>query len=91
MNQARGEIAIEIDGSEHIMCLTLGALAELEARFECQSLRDLQARLKRLTASELLDVLAILMITKPATDALARLAPAVAAKAVAEAFDAALG
>jgi hypothetical protein len=40
-NPQRGEVAIRIDGREHVMRLTLGALAELEARLEATSLLGL--------------------------------------------------
>ncbi|WP_417491409.1 GTA-gp10 family protein [Maricaulis sp.] len=33
-NRARGETTLEIGGVTHTLCLTLGALAEIEALFE---------------------------------------------------------
>lgn len=38
VNPQRGEVAIRIDGREHVMRLTLGALAELEDRLQATSL-----------------------------------------------------
>ena len=43
-NRRRGEIAATIGGRERVLCLTLGALAELEARLESASLLELIAR-----------------------------------------------
>tara|TARA_R110002126_G_scaffold48761_12_gene135437 strand:- start:216 stop:647 length:432 start_codon:yes stop_codon:yes gene_type:complete len=40
-NRRRGEILVNIDRSPRILCLTLGALAELEDAFEVQNLSDL--------------------------------------------------
>ena len=41
MNPQRGETAIEIDGETRKLCLTLGALAEIERGLGCMSLKDL--------------------------------------------------
>ena len=43
-NPYRGEVELSIDGEMRVMRLTLGALAELEARLNCESLLDLIAR-----------------------------------------------
>ncbi len=43
-NAWAGEVALEIDGRRHVMKLTLGALAELEAALEAGSLVDLVRR-----------------------------------------------
>ncbi len=43
-NPWEGEVAIRIDGQRHVMRLTLGALAELEATMEADSLVALVAR-----------------------------------------------
>lgn len=43
-NRHRGEISAVFDGDEHILCLTLGALAELESSFEAENLAGLLAR-----------------------------------------------
>lgn len=96
MNGARGEVSLVIAGKACRLCLTLGALAELETAFGCQSLADLQARLRTLSARELSTVLAILLKAGgdgDVAEALPGLAvsPLDAARAVAEAFHAALG
>jgi hypothetical protein len=44
-NPHRGEIVARIDGRDHLLCLTLGALAELEAAFGVGDLSALVARL----------------------------------------------
>lgn len=96
MNGARGEVSIDIDGKPHRLCLTLGALAEIETAFGCQSLGELQARLRVLSASELTNVLAALLrgggkacVAEKISQL--NISAGSAAKAVAEAFHAALG
>ena len=91
MNHARGEVEIVVDGKPHQLCLTLGGLAELETLFACQSLQDLQARLKRLSAREMRDVLGILLVADSARTCLDGLSPTDAARGIAEAFLVALG
>jgi hypothetical protein len=44
-NGVRGEIAAELDGQRWTLCLTLGALAELETAFEADDLAGLAERL----------------------------------------------
>jgi hypothetical protein len=44
-NKHRGEISVELDGRERTLCLTLGALAELEASFGLDDLVALAGRL----------------------------------------------
>lgn len=46
-NPQRGEVAIRIDGSERVMRLTLGALAELEERLGAGSLLALAERFEK--------------------------------------------
>jgi hypothetical protein len=43
-NPWAGEVVVVVDGKRHVARLTLGALAELEARLEAESLADLVAR-----------------------------------------------
>ncbi len=43
-NRRRGEITAELDGQAYRLCLTLGALAELEAAFAADDLGALVAR-----------------------------------------------
>lgn len=44
-NRLRGEVAARIDGESRILCLTLGALAELESAYEADGLAALCERL----------------------------------------------
>lgn len=93
-NRARGEVLLEIDGRAMRLCVTLGALAELEAAFDVASLSELGERLARLTASDLLLVLSALTAGggEPLNAAQlvnARIEPKAAAAAVADAFRAA--
>lgn len=59
-NARRGEIEVEIGGRRHGLCLTLGALAELEARLGAGDLEALGRRLGegRLSAEDLMAILA---------------------------------
>lgn len=50
VNRHRGEISATLDGREWTLCLTLGALAELEDAFGAQ---DLAVLLKRFSTSAL--------------------------------------
>lgn len=43
-NPWRGDVALVIDGQSHVMRLTLGALAELEAELEADSLMSMVER-----------------------------------------------
>lgn len=43
-NRLRGEIEAEIGGHSYVLCLTLGALAELEARLQAGDLAGLAER-----------------------------------------------
>jgi hypothetical protein len=95
-NQARGEVLLAIDGRERRLCVTLGALAELEAAFDVISLAELGERLAHLTAADLLIVIAALTAgggeaMNTAALANARIDARAAALAVAEAFRAAFG
>ena len=90
-NRARGEVLLEIDGRQVRLCLTLGALAELEAAFDVASLAELAERLAHLTAADLVVVLAALAKgggeEMSAVDlCAARIDPKAAAVAVAAAF-----
>jgi Phage tail tube protein, GTA-gp10 len=49
-NRRRGEIAAELDGQEYRLCLTLGALAELEAAY---AVDDLNALVERFSSGRL--------------------------------------
>ena len=58
-NKHRGEIDVELDGRKWTLCLTLGALAELESAFEAQDLSALTERFSsgKLSATDLLRIL----------------------------------
>jgi hypothetical protein len=58
-NRRRGEIAATLDGRERRLCLTLGALAELEAAFEAEDLGALVERFSsgRLSAADLIRII----------------------------------
>jgi len=58
-NALRGEIAAVIGGEERVLCLTLGALAELEARLGAGDLVGLSERFAagRVSARDLLGIL----------------------------------
>lgn len=90
-NKSRGEVLLTIDGRPRRLCLTLGALAELETAFEAQSLTELSERLTRLNANDMVAVLAALTAGggEPMSAlevAQARIDPKTAAAAVAETF-----
>lgn len=91
MNASRGECELLIEGKPVMVCLTLGALAELEQAFGCATLAELQARLKRLSAAEVKRVLGILISGKVTEALLDKVSPGDAARAIAGAFHAALG
>jgi len=58
-NRHRGEIEVMICGERRILCLTLGALAELEMAFAADNLMELAGRFAsgRLKASDMITVL----------------------------------
>lgn len=58
-NPQRGEISAVLDGEEKVLCLTLGALAELEARFMAGDLVGLSERFAggRISARDLTAIL----------------------------------
>lgn len=58
-NRRRGEIAAELDGRPYRLCLTLGALAELEAAYAADDLGALVERFSggRLSALDLVRVI----------------------------------
>lgn len=60
-NHARGEVIQELGGQPRRLCLTLGALAELETAFGLEGWEALSERLRRLSAKDLLLVLAALL------------------------------
>jgi hypothetical protein len=87
-NKARGETVLTINGAPRRLCLTLGALAQLETAFEANTVEALSARLGNLSASDLLIVIAALIEGEMSTAEIARaeIDIGAAARAVAEAF-----
>jgi hypothetical protein len=59
INKHRGEIAANLGGKERCLCLTLGALAHLEASFGATDLTSLTERFSngRLSAGDLLSII----------------------------------
>lgn len=93
-NGARGEARVRLAGVERRLCLTLGALAEIETGLEVQGFEALAGRLRALSARDLTVVLAALLRgggehELAATLDQASIAPGEAAVAVAAAFAAA--
>ncbi|HZV83827.1 MAG TPA: GTA-gp10 family protein [Brevundimonas sp.] len=60
-NRARGEVVARLGGGERRLCLTLGALAEIEAGLELTSVTELAGRMQGLSARDLMVVLAALL------------------------------
>lgn len=94
MNPARGEVSVTLAGAPRRLCLTLGALAEIEGALEVAGFEALAARLRRLSAKDLTAVLAALLRGGGEAELAAGLAgaavePREAAEAVAAAFRAA--
>lgn len=87
MNGARGEAVVEIGGERRVVCLTLGALAEIEAGLGVAGMAELVERMKALSARDLMVVLQALLRGQ-GVDA-AAVDPREAARAVAKAFEAA--
>ncbi len=95
INRARGETGLSINGKTYALCLTLGALAQIETALETASLDDLSARLRQLRAADVLMVLEALLMGggNPLSEAelqAANIDPAQTAAAIAQAFSAAM-
>lgn len=93
-NGARGEVVRRLGGVERRLCLTLGALAELETALAVDGIGALAERLGRLSARDVVAVLAALLRGGGEAEAAEGLAGAAvdfreAAEAVAAAFTAA--
>lgn len=85
-NPQRGQTPIEIDGAAHRLCLTLGALAEIEGALGVDAPSGLAERMARLTVQDLQRLLTALMRAGGADEPerlAARADPRTAAKAVA--------
>ena len=90
-NGVRGEIATTLGGVERRLCLTLGALAEIETALGVDGVAALAERLRTLSARDLTTVLAALLRgggerALAAELDQAAIAPREAAEAVARAF-----
>ena len=95
-NGARGEVVALLAGAERRLCLTLGALAEIETGPGLEGLSGLAERMRALSARDLMVVLAALLRgggERALADELDRAGvdPREAAEAVARAFAAAAG
>jgi hypothetical protein len=94
-NRARGELAVRIGETEACLCLTLGALAEIQAALEACTLGEIAARLSSASPADMLAVLGALLRGGRQADLAARLAglpvsPQQAARWITDAFEAAL-
>lgn len=58
---ARGEVMAPLAGAERRLCLTLGALAEIETALGVEGLEALAERMRALSARDLMAVLAALL------------------------------
>ncbi len=95
-NGARGEVVARLAGADRRLCLTLGALAEIETGLGLEGLSGLAERMRALSARDLMTVLAALLRgggERALADELDRagVEPREAAEAVARAFAAAAG
>lgn len=95
-NGVRGEVTAELAGAERRLCLTLGALAEIETALGVEGFADLGERMRRLSAGDLVAVLAALLRGGGEAEAARAVAtapiePRAAAEAVTKAFAAAAG
>ena len=93
-NGTRGEVVAGLAGAERRLCLTRGALAEIETGLELDGLSGLAERMRALSARDLTVVLAALLRgggERALADDLDRapVDPREAAEAVAKAFAAA--
>lgn len=94
-NAARGDAVLHVNGQPRLLCLTLGALAQIETALQAQSLTALDERLNHLSAADLMVLLSALLSAagpaiSPQEVAAARIDPGEAAAAVALAFAGAL-
>jgi hypothetical protein len=60
-NPARGEVVVPLAGTPRRLCLTLGALARIEAALNLDDWSQLPERFGRLSATELTAVLSALL------------------------------
>ena len=91
-NGARGEAAVMLGGERRRVCLTLGALAEIETGLGVDGLAAVAERMKTLSARDLMVVLAAVLRGGGETEPdVAAVDPREAAVAVAQAFVASSG
>ncbi|MFC0634888.1 GTA-gp10 family protein [Brevundimonas balnearis] len=96
VNGVRGEVSARLAGEDRRLCLTLGALAEIETGLGVRGAEAVAERMRRLSAKDLTVVLAALLRGGGEDELAERLAsasvsPVEAAEAVARAFAAAGG
>ncbi|MHC3128199.1 hypothetical protein OB03_13355 [Brevundimonas sp. GN22] len=94
-NAVRGEVCVELAGAPRRLCLTLGALAEMEAGLGVVGMGALAERMVSMSAGDLMVVLAALLRGGGEGELADRLGaaavePRCAAEAVAAAFRAAV-
>lgn len=95
-NPARGQVVAPLAGVPRALCLTLGALSELEGVFKTTDWKALADRLKTPSASDLISVLGALLRGAGEGEFASKVAeaavtPVEAVEAVAAAFHAAVG
>ena len=95
-NEIRGEARAVLAGVERTLCLTLGALAEIETALGTRGFAELAERMRSLSARDLVAVLAALLRgggEAETAETLGRAAidPKEAAETVARAFSASAG
>ena len=61
VNEVRGEVALELGGRQYCLCLTMGALAEIENGLNASSLDELDSRLSVVSASDLVMIIHALL------------------------------
>ncbi len=92
MNGVRGEVVVGLAGVERRLCLTLGALAEIETGLGVEGLAGVAERMRALSATDLMVVLAALLRGGGEVGAVIEvIEPREAAEAIARAFAAAAG
>ena len=61
MNTIRGHVSLTLEGQSFPLCLTLGALAEIEVGLKLEKLSDIDARLKQPSVEDLIIILCALI------------------------------
>ncbi len=60
-NRIRGETPVTLGGKEYTLCLTLGALAEIEGGLGVKNLQEMDERLSRPSMGDLMVILCALL------------------------------